>query len=498
MPTLKEKIDQFFDKYRAIIDFEELELRANKISNLDNFLVEKDKNEQRALTFLRSAALTYLQAIDNTAKMRSDGTYDFTSLDILQFVRDFEDLMKAKHEDSNTLEERPPYGGASFAKAVNRIIDETTDTYNKPLHEIWAKNVLAGKYTVEEMKLVAQASIETLRSVSSREMGYEKSKILLNVLMSKAAMEKIRENRGWGYALRHPILNYRENKFLEMLTKTVQEYQRREYPIELVTNANNKPILEGAFAAIKNYNQRQKMKSAGIPKSQSIEEKQSAIQDVKALNSNKAIEDIKPKAPIISKVGEKMKLATLNETALSLKLAETFPEGSMYKGTTLKAMARGIAERLLLEVQTANNKYDLEIMNGKDQRLAMIDHVKHVFKSAYALSQMIYGYEKDQYALRLFAAQRMTDIVMKNYSPVYFEREKLAEFAQGYPLNHLSHCADAVDMIRNNPLFKEAKEMYDNNVCEEAFELINEYEDEALVPPVDNVPSDNLSRINQK
>ena len=122
MPTLKEKIDQFFDKYHAIIDFEELELRANKIFSLDKFLVKKDENEQRALTYLRSAALIYLQAIDNTAKMRSSGDYDFISLDILQFVRDFEDLMQAKHEDSKALEERTPYGGASFAKAVNRII----------------------------------------------------------------------------------------------------------------------------------------------------------------------------------------------------------------------------------------------------------------------------------------------------------------------------------------------------------------------------------------
>ena len=62
MPTLKEKIDQFFDKYHAIIDFEELELRANKIFSLDNFLVKKDENEQKALTYLRSVALIYLQA----------------------------------------------------------------------------------------------------------------------------------------------------------------------------------------------------------------------------------------------------------------------------------------------------------------------------------------------------------------------------------------------------------------------------------------------------
>ena len=38
MPTLQEKLNQFFDTYHAIIDFEELELRSNQFLHLDNFL----------------------------------------------------------------------------------------------------------------------------------------------------------------------------------------------------------------------------------------------------------------------------------------------------------------------------------------------------------------------------------------------------------------------------------------------------------------------------
>lgn len=497
MPTLKEKINQFFDTYHAIIDFEELELRSNQFLHLDGFLLDKEATDKKALAYLRGLALTYVQALDNTAKMRLDGTYDFPSLDILQFVRDFEALMQAKHEDSKALEARTPYGGASFTKAVNRIIEETTETYNKPLHEIWAKNVLAEKYTVYEMKVVAEASIQALQNVGAREVGYEESKHLLNVLRSKAAMEKIRENRGRFWRMRHPIDNYREKKFLRTLKNTVKEYGRRGYPMELVMNANNKSIMESAFASVKSYKQRQRMKNAGIPKSQSQEVKQGVSQKVNVVENNNVIVESKPKAPIISKVGEKMKHATMNETALALKLEESFPKGGIYRGAILKTMTQGIAERLLLEVQTANNKYDLEIMNGKEQRLAMIDHVKHVFKTAFELSQMLYGYEKDKYALRLFAAQRMTDIVMKNYSPVYFEQEKLAEFAKCYPLNHLSHCADSVDMVRNDPVFKEAKEMYDNDLREDMSVLINDFDDE-LVKPIENVPMENQIRINQK
>ena len=267
--------------------------------------------------------------------------------------------------------------------------------------------------------------------------------------------------------------------------------------MELVMNANNKSIMESAFASVKSYKQRQRMKNAGIPKSQSQEVKQGVSQKVNVVENNNVIVESKPKAPIISKVGEKMKHATMNETALALKLEESFPKGGIYRGAILKTMTKGIAERLLLEVQTANNKYDLEIMNGKEQRLAMIDHVKHVFKTAFELSQMLYGYEKDKYALRLFAAQRMTDIVMKNYSPVYFEQEKLAEFAKCYPLNHLSHCADSVDMVRNDPVFKEAKEMYDNDLREDMSVLINDFDDE-FVKPIENVPMENQIRINQK
>ena len=228
MPTLKEKINQFFDTYHAIIDFEELELRSNQFLNLDGFLLDKEATDKKALAYLRGLALTYVQALDNTAKMRLDGTYDFTSLDILQFVRDFEALMQAKHEDSKPLEARTPYGGASFTKAVNRIIEETTETYNKPLQEIWAKNVLAEKYTVYEMKVVAEASIQALQNVSAREVGYEESKHLLNVLRSKAAMEKIRENRGRFWRMRHPIDNYREKKFLRTLKNSLLHARKIE------------------------------------------------------------------------------------------------------------------------------------------------------------------------------------------------------------------------------------------------------------------------------
>jgi hypothetical protein len=496
MPTLKEKINQFFDTYHAILDFEELELRSNQFLNLDGFLLDKEATDKKALAYLRGLALTYVQALDNTAKMRLDGTYDFTSLDILQFVRDFEALMQAKHEDSKALEARTPYGGASFTKAVNRIIEETTETYNKPLQEIWAKNVREGKYTVYEMKAVAEASIQALQNVSAREIGYEESKHLLNVLRSKAAMEKIRENRGRFWRMRHPIDNYREKKFLRTLKDTVKEYERRKYPMELVMGTNNKPIMESAFAGVKNYKQRQKMKNAGIPKSQSQEVKQGVSQEVNVVENNNVIVESKPKAPIISDVGERMKSMTMNESELALKLVETFPKGTIYKGAILKTMTNGIAERLLMEVQTANNKYDLEIMNGKEQRLAMIDHVKHVFKTAFEVSQMLYGFEKDKYALRLFAAQKITDIVMKDYSPVYFEQEKLAEFANCYPLNHLSHCADSVDMLRTDPVFKEAKDLYDNE-REEVSVLINDVDNE-LVKPIENVPMENQIRINQK
>jgi hypothetical protein len=296
--------------------------------------------------------------------------------------------------------------------------------------------------------------------------------------------------------MRHPIDNYREKKFLKTLKDTIKEFESRGYPMELVMNANNKPIMESAFESVKSYNQRQKMKNAGIPKSQSQEVKQDASQKVNVVENNNVILESKPKAPIISDVGERMKDITMNESELAAKLVETFPKGTIYKGAILKTMMGGIAQRLLMEVQTANNKYDLEIMNGKEQRLAMIDHVKHVFKTAFEVSQMLYGYEKEKYALRLFAAQKITDIVMKDYSPVYFEQEKLAEFANCYPLNHLSHCADAVDMIRNNPLFKEAKEMYDNEREEISVE-INDFNGE-LVKPIENVPMENPSPIQQK
>ena len=497
MPTLQEKLNQFFDTYHAIIDFEELELRSNQLLHLDNFLLDKETTDKKAIAYLRGLALTYVQALDNTAKMRSDGTYDFTSLDILQFVRDFEALMQVKHEDSKPLETRTPYGGASFPKAVNKIIEETTETYNKPLHEIWAKNVLEKKYTVYEMKVVAEASIQALRNVSAREVGYEESKQLLNVLRSKAAMEKIRENRGRFWRMRHPIDNYREKKFLKTLKDTIKEFERRGYPMELVMSANNKPIMESAFESVKSYKQRQKMKNAGIPKSQSQEVKQDVSQKVNVVENNNVIVENKPKAPIVSDVGERMKDITMNESELAAKLVETFPKGTIYKGAILKTMTGGIAQRLLMEVQTANNKYDLEIMNGKEQRFAMIDHVKHVFKTAFEVSQMLYGFEKDKYAIRLFAAQKITDIVMKNYSPVYFEQEKLAEFANCYPLNHLSHCADSVDMLRTDPVFQEAKNMYDNDVREEVSVLINDV-DEELVKPIENVPMENQIRINQK
>ena len=313
-------------------------------------------------------------------------------------------------------------------------------------------------------------------------------------------MEKIRENRGWGYALRHPILNYREKEFLKTLKDTVKEYERRKYPIDLVMNANNKPILESAFEGIKNYKNREKMKNAGSPKSQ--ENVQENSQEVNAVQNEKVLVDSKPKAPVVSKVGAEMEERLGNEYELAQELKTVLPEGYKKTSGILETMMRGIAGRMIQEAQVGNNKFDLEIMNGKDEKRAMIDHVKGVFKCAYDLTQMLYGYYDEYIPVRLVAAQKITDIVMKGYSPVYFAEDRLAEFGNGYVLNHLSQCADAVGMFKDHPAIKEATEMYNNEKREdrEGIEVIidDNPANVGVAQPIENAPNRNLENVNQK
>ena len=154
-----------------------------------------------------------------------------------------------------------------------------------------------------------------------------------------------------------------------------------------------------------------------------------------------------------------------------------------------------VTDALINEAQQANKRFDEIVGDGGNAQKQLVHCVRQVFQRAYLLTSSV-GYMdvKEQ----LVAAQVMTDVVMKKLSPVAFETETYAKFANGYVLNNPKEFSDVTEMDGTEYAFTEAKKAYDGMDREGI--KVNEVnvENGAVVPPVENVPKVNAPVIDKK
>ena len=147
------------------------------------------------------------------------------------------------------------------------------------------------------------------------------------------------------------------------------------------------------------------------------------------------------------------------------------------------------------QAQKANETFDELVSSGRNKQEQMVDYVRSVFEKSFSLTQTLgYNEVKDQ----LVVAQIMTDVVLKNISPVALDPE-LSEFANGYALNNSRKFESVAQMDGIENAFNNAKKEYDDlnreNIKIEGFD---DNDKKVVVQPIDNSGKQKESQVNIK
>ena len=153
-------------------------------------------------------------------------------------------------------------------------------------------------------------------------------------------------------------------------------------------------------------------------------------------------------------------------------------------------------DTLIRQAQENNETFDGGMAYGENPQKLMVTCVKKIYEKAYMLSSSL-GYMQAQD--QLVAAQVMTDVIMKNLSPVALEIDKYAEFANGYVLNHPNKFYEVTGMDGTEFAFTEAKKSYEDIMNREEVKIseLQPNENKKVVAPVEEVPSINVPIFNK-
>jgi hypothetical protein len=218
--TYQEMMSDFERKYRLTTTFQEM-------YDIDSRKPVNRSVEDQYMTEFSYMLNNYIDTFVDPAMEYKD--YDLHDMRLLRFVEDFEDVMKAKYEQTNPDgERRKAYEnmeGRVFKYAIDRV-----SKLDKPLVQVWANRIYNGKYDVETMR----------DSFKNEEMSIE------NKIIMQQAMEKVSENRRWTWKI-NP-LNwrrwYQESKFLSELSKDVKPYKDNSGEIIIYEDRPNGNIYD--------------------------------------------------------------------------------------------------------------------------------------------------------------------------------------------------------------------------------------------------------------
>ena len=289
--ALEEKINLFQKKYDVTVSFENVERMMLKFKHLNNFLFEKKDEHPNRTRY--NAGLIYLltQHIENKVRMAQGASYDLSKLNLVDFIRDYEDVMQAKHiEEKGAEVERARFEGLTPNQLVKHI-KTATKKYDKHLSQIWSDRLLSGEMKLSDLKAVTNAEIQTVANNPESPVSAK------NVFLAKQALSQVCEERGVFWMIFHPIQYVQEKKYLKALTAKVNEYVEEGKLLGLLDDVGQS-VMQGAYGSIQEQLQKQKEQANAERANIQVSEVQSAPQEQL---SAPVQEPVQKQEPIINK-----------------------------------------------------------------------------------------------------------------------------------------------------------------------------------------------------
>ena len=263
------------------------------LGTIDDFTMDttpQQKEQKAYLSTLQSVLTTYLM---KKTKMEISNTYDMSDVSLGEFIDEFDKVMKAIRTDEAEKEkqsyEHTPYAGFTLEQIAKEVKNRVRG-FNRPLTDIWAKQIRNGTLSLEQVQLIANESIEGLNGVRAENIGEKEQKHLADIVMAKETMEKaIKARSFWSYLNPANWGPYRrETKFKDALATQIKAYEDAGINVKGAVPAeygNN--ILAENFKALDSYvKDNSKINQTDAVVKENVEKKEPI-----ASNENQSIKD---------------------------------------------------------------------------------------------------------------------------------------------------------------------------------------------------------------
>jgi protein-disulfide isomerase-like protein with CxxC motif len=228
-------------------------------------------------------------------------------------------------------------------------------------------------------------------------------------------MEQVHKSRWFLWKLIFRSDNKAEKEYIATLKEQVQNLSNMGYPTHKVNEKLAAKLLDQSIAKANDdllYRKRHQQKPA---KDEKRTEEQ-ALENKIVLVSEKLNETLED---------------TTFQQEYSRTLGEALPEGGF--GVAKMGMFESSMSSLAATLKDTNEVYDSKRASGASEQESMQFYVKQVFYKTFEMTDMLGYYQlKD----RVLAAQNMTDLIMRDLSPVSMAKDSLAMYAEGYILKN--------------------------------------------------------------
>lgn len=398
------------------------------INRLDDNIFEstpekKQVDEKKAyLSTLQSVLTTYLQ---KKTKYEADKSYDMSDVSLGEFIDEFDNVMNAIYADAG--EEHIPYSGLT----INQVSGETwrrMESFNKPLHEIWGKQIRNGTLSIEQLQVDTNNSTYKLDNLGGNySNGADKD--LAKVIMAKNAMEAAKKERSWLWWLnpRNWGPYGRENDYLKELKAKIKSYEEAGFPVDsVVPESYSTNILEQAHQGLVSYVQ---TKAAEEAKINEVAKNAEKIDFAAKFNERSKDAELREKCE--AQIGDILK-STKNMTTSA-------------DNTFAFVVARTEVEKLCKKMDLAQQK------PPREGAKMINDSMKNFFKAAYTLTGNKTG-PVDTKAV--IGAQKIIDLMINAYAPDVSKSEIYAKYNDNF-------------FIKNEAPFKSVLATMDSTIVED-------------------------------
>ena len=472
--ALDNKIAEFNSEHEATLTRAILDTPPRKMKGLDlHFFYKQKKKGQRAILYHRTVATALVQTVKNGLKINETGDYSLPELNIPKFLQDFEAIMALRKEETEYDRNRKPFEGISQEKLLKHLVD-LTKRFDRKLSYIWADSILEGDMTVEEMKRITDRMYTDFRNAKDpKNLDFDQRKKLGCCITALYAMQALREKRGFWFSIRHPFLNSAEKAYLLQLERRYTELVLNDFPVLEAKNEFDKSLMTNVYKTVDLVRNRKNMDEM---------EKQQRQNEEKRREISNVHEKLQP-----------ITSSTVEQEKIIDEIVKELPR-CRWEKSLQKSMLTGVYFKLFLQdAQDANEHFDYNVAKGRSGEAQMAENVKAVFRRVYS-NIGSFGYMSTDAGL--VAAQVITDVMMKRLSPAAFDPKKYEEFTSGYVFKHAAAFKDITGMDGTEPVFTEAKKIYEEmqpepiNVNE-----ANMIESVEVGEQVENLPNMEASKV---